>query len=251
MSRQKGKKQASGPDEKTETNQSSSSISTKELDEGYRQKFVLQWKDVSFRIKAQNPSYLRQAFNYICPEKLQNNEVLDDDYLRHDHQLLSNNSGYLKSGEMVAIIGPSGSGKTTLLNILGRRYTKLNMPEFNLSGSIKLNNAEMTRQAFVEMGAYLEQSDVMYEFQSPRELFRDAAQLRTNLTQTQISKKIDNLVDRLNLWECQHNLAGGVFLTGISGGERKRTALGIELITDPHLIFLDEPTSGLDSENSF
>jgi ABC-type lipoprotein export system ATPase subunit len=46
---------------------------------------------------------------------------------------------------MVAIIGPSGSGKTTLLNILGRRYTKLNMPEFNLSGSIKLNNAEMTR----------------------------------------------------------------------------------------------------------
>jgi len=57
---------------------------------------------------------------------------------------------------MVAIIGPSGSGKTTLLNILGRRYTKLNMPDFSLNGSIKLNNAEMTRQAFVEMGAYLE-----------------------------------------------------------------------------------------------
>jgi ABC-type lipoprotein export system ATPase subunit len=57
---------------------------------------------------------------------------------------------------MVAIIGPSGSGKTTLLNILARRYTKLNMPDFTMNGSIKLNNKELTRQTFVELGAYLE-----------------------------------------------------------------------------------------------
>ena len=70
--------------------------------------------------------------------------------------LLKNNSGYLQSGEMVAVIGPSGSGKTSLLSILAKRYTKLNMPEFSLNGSIKLNNAEMTRQRFVDLGAYLE-----------------------------------------------------------------------------------------------
>ena len=70
--------------------------------------------------------------------------------------MLKNNSGYLKSGEMVAVIGPSGSGKTSLLSILAKRYTKLNMPEFSLNGSIKLNNAEMTRQKFVDLGAYLE-----------------------------------------------------------------------------------------------
>ena len=57
---------------------------------------------------------------------------------------------------MVAIIGPSGSAKTTLLNILARRYTKLNMPDFTMNGSIKLNNKELTRQTFVELGAYLE-----------------------------------------------------------------------------------------------
>ena len=57
---------------------------------------------------------------------------------------------------MVAVIGPSGSGKTSLLSILAKRYTKLNMPEFSLNGSIKLNNAEMTRQRFVDLGAYLE-----------------------------------------------------------------------------------------------
>ena len=70
--------------------------------------------------------------------------------------MLKNNSGYLQSGEMVAVIGPSGSGKTSLLSILAKRYTKLNMPEFSLNGSIKLNNAEMTRQRFVDLGAYLE-----------------------------------------------------------------------------------------------
>jgi len=53
------------------------------------------------------------------------------------------------------------------------------------------------------------------------------------------------------LTECQHNIAGGLFISGMSGGERKRTALGIELMTDPHILLLDEPTSGLDSENSY
>jgi hypothetical protein len=52
MSSKKAKRQASGPKEKSESNQSSSSISTKEVDEGYRQKFILQWKDVNFRINA-------------------------------------------------------------------------------------------------------------------------------------------------------------------------------------------------------
>lgn len=62
-----------------------------------------------------------------------------------DIQILFNNSGYIKSGEFVAIIGPSGSGKTSLLNILARRYTLLNMPDFVFTGSVKLNNTEMNR----------------------------------------------------------------------------------------------------------
>jgi ABC-type multidrug transport system ATPase subunit len=54
------------------------------------------------------------------------------------------------------------------------------------------------------------------------------------------------------LEDCQNHIVGGLFsFTGISAKERKRTALAVELITDPNLIFLDEPTSGLDSENAF
>lgn len=100
---------------------------------------------------------MRGFLNQICPNQNGSRpDVLDADTLSKDVHLLKNNSGYIKSGEMVAVIGPSGSGKTSLLSILARRYTKLNMPEFSLNGSIKLNNAEMTRQKFVDLGAYLE-----------------------------------------------------------------------------------------------
>lgn len=74
-----------------------------------------------------------------------NSSKIKDESSLQDHQILFNNSGYIKSGEFVAIIGPSGSGKTSLLNILARRYTLLNMPEFVFTGSVKLNNTEMTR----------------------------------------------------------------------------------------------------------
>lgn len=62
----------------------------------------------------------------------------------------------------------------------------MNMPEFVLNGSVKLNNTEMTRQTFNHLGAYLEQQDVLYEFQNCKELFKDAAKLRTNMSDKEI-----------------------------------------------------------------
>ena len=112
---------------------------------------------MNFKINAQKASLMRGLLNQICPNQNSSRpDVIDAESLNKDVHLLKNNSGYLKSGEMVAVIGPSGSGKTSLLSILAKRYTKLNMPEFSLNGSIKLNNAEMTRQKFVDLGAYLE-----------------------------------------------------------------------------------------------
>ena len=71
------------------------------------------------------------------------------------------------------------------------------------------------------------------------------------MTDQQIELKIENLIDRLGLKGCQNTLIGGELEKGISGGEKKRTSIGYELITDPNLVLCDEPTSGLDSSTAF
>ena len=59
--------------------------------------------------------------------------------------------------------------------------------------------------------------------------------------------RVDEILKELRLTKCKDTKIGGPLVKGVSGGERKRTSIGVELITDPNLIFLDEPTTGLDS----
>ena len=76
--------------------------------------------------------------------------------------------------------------------------------------------------------------------------------MRTNVSQEEAKQRTEKLLKLLNLEENADKIVGGLFtFTGISAKERKRTALAVELITDPQIIFLDEPTSGLDSENAY
>ena len=85
---------------------------------------------------------------------------------------------------------------------------------------------------------------------TPRESFEFAAKLRTSLLPEQIPQKAQEIIDRLGLQQCADTRIGGVMIKGISGGERKRTSIGYELITDPVVVLLDEPTSGLDSSTA-
>jgi ABC-type multidrug transport system ATPase subunit len=64
-------------------------------------------------------------------------------------------------------------------------------------------------------------------------------------------KRVAEVIKELRLEKCQYTRIGGEMVKGVSGGERKRTSIGVELITDPSLIFLDEPTTGLDSFTAF
>ena len=88
---------------------------------------------------------------------------------------------------------------------------------------------------------------MLLETFTPEESFRFAAKLRTSLSSKSIEAKVNDVIDRLGLRECKDTRIGGVLVKGISGGERKRTSIGYELITDPNLLLCDEPTSGLDS----
>ena len=60
-------------------------------------------------------------------------------------------------------------------------------------------------------------------------------------------RRVDRILDELKLTKCQNTKIGGELMKGVSGGERKRASIGVELITNPSLIFRDEPTTGLDS----
>lgn len=82
---------------------------------------------------------------------------------------------------------------------------------------------------------------------TPRQLFRFAARMRTNLNPQEVEARVDSVIERLGLENCQNTIFGGPLMRGLSGGEKKRTSIGYELITNPKLIILDEPTSAVDS----
>ena len=86
-----------------------------------------------------------------------------------------------------------------------------------------------------------------------REALRFSAALRRGLNETpaEIEALVTSMISDLGLESCADTFVGGELIKGISGGERKRTSIGVELITDPSLVFLDEPTSGLDSYSAF
>ncbi|CDW87920.1 abc transporter family protein [Stylonychia lemnae] len=164
-------------------------------------------------------------------------------------QILNSNFGIARSGELTAIIGPSGSGKSSLLSLLSKRYTQYHT-QYLIEGSVKLNNVELQHSTFMKYGSFIEQDDVLFESNTPRQTFKYGARFRTSLSDSEIEDRVDIMIHRLGLQECQNQMVGGIFLPKISGGERKRTSIGMELMTNPKILLLDEPTSGLDSENA-
>ena len=97
------------------------------------------------------------------------------------------------------------------------------------------------------------QEDSLLATATPREALRFSAHLRSpaGTTEDKINKMVEQLLALLGLEECADVYIGNAMIKGISGGQKKRTSVGVELITKPSLLFLDEPTSGLDSFNAY
>jgi len=160
--------------------------------------------------------------------------------------------GEVPSGQVTAIMGPSGSGKTSLLNILaGRTQSGGNLV---VDADVRLNNYRVN-PADIEVRrkiAFVAQDDSLQITATPREAIKFSAKLRlpAKTSEEEIESLTTHMLEELGLGKCADTLVGGALLKGISGGERKRTSVGVELVSRPALVFLDEPTSGLDSFNA-
>ena len=99
------------------------------------------------------------------------------------------------------------------------------------------------------MFAFVAQEDALHEASTPRQALKFSARLRLprSTTEKEINDLVELYLDELGLLSCCDTIIGGGLKKGISGGEKKRVSIGVELISQPDIIFLDEPTSGLDS----
>jgi len=160
--------------------------------------------------------------------------------------ILKSVSGQVKPGQCTAILGPSGSGKTSLLNILAGRVVP--KPGFEIGGEVLLGGTKVTPSEHQKIFGYVMQEDALFATSTPREIMSFAAKMRlSGHAAAQSLKLADDQLQYLGLSKCADSMVGSAMLKGISGGEKKRTAIGAELITNPEILFLDEPTSGLDS----
>lgn len=143
------------------------------------------------------------------------------------------------SKSLLAIMGPSGCGKSTLLKTL-------NGDTPSSSGKVYLFNLELIANynyLKTQIG-YVPQDDIIHKELRVFECLFYTAKLRLkNLANNEIHQKIDSILKELNIFEIKNNL-----VSEISGGQRKRVSIAVELLTDPLLLFLDEPTSPLDPQ---
>jgi len=168
-----------------------------------------------------------------------------------DKSILKNVSGSVEGGSVCAIFGPSGAGKSSLLNVLAGRSSSRGKNK--VSAHVEVGGMVVDPVAFRRNVAYVMQDDALVPTATPREALRFSASLRLNKVSAEdVEKRVNKLLgpDALNLEKCADTYIGGEMIKGISGGQRKRVSVGVELVTNPKLVFLDEPTSGLDSDSA-
>ncbi|KAG2200876.1 hypothetical protein INT46_006438 [Mucor plumbeus] len=171
----------------------------------------------------------------------------DVSYTVSRKSILSNISGYVEPGKMLAVMGPSGAGKSSLLDILSRKHKR-----GVISGKILINGILPTRRQFKRMTGFVDQDDSLMGTLTVRETLTYAALMRLprKIPLKVKQKRVEDVIQELGLSKIADSKIGMPGQRGISGGEKRRVSIGKELVTSPSLLFLDEPTSGLDAYNA-
>ncbi|KAJ5743391.1 hypothetical protein N7533_010493 [Penicillium manginii] len=165
-----------------------------------------------------------------------------------EKQLLTEVSGYVRSGQLTALMGASGAGKTTLLDTISQRKS-----EGRVEGELLLNGKPLDR-TFARSCGFVLQQDVHEPTATVREALQFSARLRqpADVPESEKMAYVEHVIRLLDLESLAEALVGGVGDGQLSVEERKRVTIGVELAARPSaLLFLDEPTSGLDSQAAY
>uniref|UniRef100_A0A8C2FLM0 Broad substrate specificity ATP-binding cassette transporter ABCG2 n=1 Tax=Cyprinus carpio TaxID=7962 RepID=A0A8C2FLM0_CYPCA len=161
-------------------------------------------------------------------------------------EILVDLNGIMRPG-LNAILGPTGSGKSSFLDVLAARKDPA-----GLSGEVLINGA-LQPPNFKCLSGYVVQDDIVMGTLTVREnlCFSAALRLSSQISPREKEARVNHLISELALNKVADAKVGTQLIRGISGGERKRTSIGMELIIDPSVLFLDEPTTGLDASTAY
>lgn len=202
----------------------------------------LQWRDLTYTVtkKATSSDTNNDAVKQATATSSDANHAVKT--------ILSHLSGEARGGSLLALMGPSGSGKTSLLNALAFRVPR--GPGAEITGEVFADGKCVESPGVMaRLSAYVEQEDALFALSTVRETLMFATQLRLGpeISMTRKKELVEEVIADLGLVAAADTNVGNDMIRGISGGERKRCAIGMDLLHDPKLIFMDEPTSGLDA----
>ena len=162
--------------------------------------------------------------------------------------ILDDLTGYFIHGRLTGIMGPSGAGKTSLMEVISNQSKT-----GEVRGNFYLNGNEVDIEKIKKISGFVFQDDIILRTMTVYEALYMSALLKLPETTSIEEKKeiVDKMISTLHLEKCKDTIVGDSTLKGISGGERKRLSVGMEMIMNPSIIFLDEPTSGLDTYTAY
>lgn len=213
--------------------------------------FVLSFNNLTYSVKVRRKMTLPTLFasrqSNGAPSTT-TEPVAAENLLSKTKTLLNDISGEARDGEILAVLGASGSGKSTLIDALANRIAK-----GSLKGTVSLNSEHLESRLLKVISAYVMQDDLLFPMLTVEETLMFAAEFRLPRTLSKSKKKlrVQALIDQLGLRNAAKTVIGDEGHRGVSGGERRRVSIGIDIIHDPILLFLDEPTSGLDSTSAY
>jgi ABC-type multidrug transport system ATPase subunit len=153
-------------------------------------------------------------------------------------------------GTLNVIMGPSGSGKTSLLNCMAGRLRDDITTKYKKYGRMTFNGASPSEDVVHAICSFVTQEDdALLASLTVRETLRYAAGLRLPkwMSKEQKIRRAEDIILKMGLKDCADNLIGNDLIKGISGGEKRRVTIAVQILTEPRILLLDEPLSGLDA----